>query len=573
MAAYLSYDIGQDQKLGVNYLEKRGDNPIDIWSLQALLQPTEDNYLELEYARGEKEDEEGSKSSDAYRIKSYGYYEEKGIYYWLENIYAQPDYPGYYKDLSFVSSGISFPISDNLRATVYGFQQRKNLALDTNLPAPFEKNYQLGLTYQPATGTMLSCEYREVYKRDCLPEPSFDYKEESLRLSIGRSFEKLSFNSLIEIGTIYDNLTSQISDLKRYGLSVIYHPTSEQRYSGYFQISDSYDPKSKYEHGMSIGLNSQFKIDDRASLNISLQTNKQDDSYIRNIADVSLEYQLPKDHNLLLSIRHTSSKNSNQDKETTALLEYTIPLEIPVSRKMSVGGIKGQVYDTEDNGRGIPNVILEVKGATAVTDKNGNFIFPSLKPGKYYLSLDKALIGLNRVTVQKTPMEVIVEGGKEIVVKLGVVRSASLSGKIMVYGLLNNDNFTNRDGSNGEHYVIGDSNNSNGFMNNKDQGQDDRREFIELYELANVLVELTNGSETQRCITDRNGRFRFEDLCPNKWILKVFDDNLPSHHYLKEDTFEFELKPGDKKDMLIEVLPKKRTIRIIEQGEIVLEDK
>jgi len=162
---------------------------------------------------------------------------------------------------------------------------------------------------------------------------------------------------------------------------------------------------------------------------------------------------------------------------------------------------------------------------------------------------------------------VVVKDGKEIEVKLGVVRSASLSGKIVVYGLLNNDNFTNEDANNGQCYVIGDGNKGNGNSNHSDE-----EELIELYGLANILVELTNGSETQRCITDRNGHFRFEDLCPNKWILKVFDHNLPSHHYLKEDTFEFELKPGDKKEMLIEVLPKKRTIRIIEQGEIILEE-
>lgn len=567
VAAYLSYNIGEDQKVGVNYLEKKGDNPLDIWSLQALLEPMEDTYLELEYARGEKEDEQGSKSSDAYRIKSYGRYEEYGIYYWLEGIYAQPDYPGYYKDLSFISSGVSFPIYDNLRATVYGFHQRKNLDLDTNLPAPFEKNYQLGLNYRPAPGTMLSCEYREGYKRDCLSEPSFDYKEESLRLSIGHSFEKLSFNSSIEIGKTYDNLTDQLSDLSRYGISAIWQPTSGQRYSGYFQIGDFYNYTDEYQRSMSIGLSGYFKIGDRTSLNVKFQTNEQYNSYIQDIADISLTHQLSNNHDLSLRIRHNSSGNSSQDEETTVMLEYIIPLGVPVSRKMSVGGIKGQVYDIEDNGRGIADVILKCKGATAVTDKNGEFIFPSLKPGRYYLGLDKASIGMDRVAVPKTTMEVVVEGGKEIEVKLGVVRSASLSGKIMVYRPLNNNNFANGDANNGECYVIGDGNNDNGNSNHSG-----KEELIESYGLANIIVELTNGLETQRRITDKKGHFGFEELRPGKQTLKVYTDNLPRYHYLKEDTFEFELKPGDKKEILIKVLLKRRPIRIIEEGEILLEE-
>jgi len=570
-SAHLGYDMGQNQRLGVNYLEKREDNPLDIWSLQALLQPMEDTYLDLEYARGEKEDEQGGKFSDAYRIKSYGRYEEDGIYYWLENIRAQPDYPGYYKDLSFVSSGMSFPISDNLRATVYSFHRRKNLALDPSRPAPYEKHSRVGLNYRPAAGTVLSCEYRKAYHSDCLPEPGFDYQEESLRTSVWRSFEKLSFNGSIEIGKTRDNLSGQLADLRRYGVSAISWPTSGQCYSGYFQIGDFYNSTDEYQRRTTIGLNGYFKISDRTFLSTSLQTNEQYNSYIRDIVNVSLRHQLSNHGNLALHIRHTSCRNLSQDKETTAMLEYIVPLEIPISRKASLGMIRGRVYEIESEGQGIANAILRVNGATAVTDKNGNFAFPSLKPGRYYLRLDKASIGLDRVTMQKTPMEVIAEGGKETIVKLGVIRSASLSGKVMVYRPLNNNNFANGDIDNGECYVIGDGNNSNNSINNGNLSQDDGGKLVESYGLANMLVELTNGSETQRRVTDGKGCFKFEEVRPGKWTLKVYSDNLLGYHYLKEDVFEFELKPGDKKEMLIKVLPKRRPIRIIEEGEISLE--
>lgn len=162
---------------------------------------------------------------------------------------------------------------------------------------------------------------------------------------------------------------------------------------------------------------------------------------------------------------------------------------------------------------------------------------------------------------------VVVKGGKEIEVKLGVVRSASLSGKIMVYRPLNNNNFAKGDANNGECYVIGDGNNSNGNSNHSG-----KEELIESYGLASILVELTNGLEKQRRITDKKGYFGFEELCLGKWTLQVYTDNLPRYHYLKEDTFEFELKLGDKKEILIKVLLKRRPIRIIEEGEILLEE-
>jgi hypothetical protein len=87
------------------------------------------------------------------------------------------------------------------------------------------------------------------------------------------------------------------------------------------------------------------------------------------------------------------------------------------------------------------------------------------------------------------------------------------------------------------------------------------------------LVELTSASEIKRCVTDRKGRFRFEELRPGKWTVRMRRDNLPEYHYFEKDTFEFQLKPGEEKEILVKAVPKKRSIRIIEQGGILLEEK
>ena len=76
-------------------------------------------------------------------------------------------------------------------------------------------------------------------------------------------------------------------------------------------------------------------------------------------------------------------------------------------------------------------------------------------------------------------------------------------------------------------------------------------------------------SETLRRLTDRRGRFIFEDVRPGKWTLKVYEAGLPEYHYLEQNTFTFELKPGGKEEVLVRVLPKVRRIEIIEEGEIL----
>jgi len=62
-------------------------------------------------------------------------------------------------------------------------------------------------------------------------------------------------------------------------------------------------------------------------------------------------------------------------------------------------------------------------------------------------------------------------------------------------------------------------------------------------------------------------------LRPDKWTLKIYSDNLPEYHYLEEDTFELELRPGQKEEISAKVLPRKRRIHIIAEPQTLLEEK
>jgi len=89
-----------------------------------------------------------------------------------------------------------------------------------------------------------------------------------------------------------------------------------------------------------------------------------------------------------------------------------------------------------------------------------------------------------------------------------------------------------------------------------------------LRRIGNTLVELYDEKETLRQVTDQNGWFSFEDLRPGKWILKVHADNLPDQYYLEKKELQVELKQGEKKEVEVRVLPRLRSIQIIEEGEI-----
>jgi hypothetical protein len=86
--------------------------------------------------------------------------------------------------------------------------------------------------------------------------------------------------------------------------------------------------------------------------------------------------------------------------------------------------------------------------------------------------------------------------------------------------------------------------------------------------LGNTLVEITQGEEVLRQLTDEKGRFSFEDIRPGKWKLKIYDYDLPLHHYLEQEEFQIELTSGEQKEITARVLPRLRPIQIIDEGQI-----
>jgi hypothetical protein len=560
--ASLDYLINQKEKIGLNYLRKQaGDTVSNITSLEALLKPFDNTDLELEYALGPG----GTAKDNAYLTRFYGY--NDWLRYYLKLTHAGPDYPGYYKDLDFISGGVSLPLIKRLNLNASFRQQKNNLDLNPLLySAPLEKHYELGFDYKLADNTTLSFDWLNQNREDQLENPQFDYRENTFRLGIGQSFKKLSLYTSAEVGKTNNNLDDTSSKTERYTASARFSPSGKQCYSGYLYYDKDSDFTGENRRSTTIGLNAQYQIANRTFLNFLVQTNDYEGSTQggRDNLEARLSHIFANNNRLSVVARHTRYENSNSENDTALMVQYTIPLGMPVCRKKSIGGVKGYLYDQETQNP-IAHAILRLNGSTAVTDKAGNFTFHSVRPGIYYLNVDTASIGMNRIPSQKTPIELAVQGGEKTSVDIPITLAARLSGRIMVYGYKNNyDKMppSQQLGDINELYVAANSSSSNTDA-----------KLIEDHGLANTIVELKSSSEIKRTVTDNQGYFEFEELRPGKWIVKIYSDNLPEYHYFEQDTFELELKPGQRKEISAKVLPKKRRIRVIAEPQTLLEEE
>jgi hypothetical protein len=170
-----------------------------------------------------------------------------------------------------------------------------------------------------------------------------------------------------------------------------------------------------------------------------------------------------------------------------------------------------------------------------------------------------------------------VTGGNTVEAGIALTDSGSLEGRILL-PLQNGNGNGNGNGKGHGHgthangssngYLVGDGKNGNG---NGHGHADNGNKSTSGSGSGNILVELAREGETRRTISDRHGRFLFEQLVPGEWTLKIYGHNLPKHHYLENGTRKVMVAPGERGQVTVQVLPRLREIRFIDKGRIQAE--
>lgn len=548
IGTYLSYRLTDWFGLRGNFLNKKKeadavhpDLTTNLYSLQTEMQWGKKLQLGLEYGLSDNERETRTQDH-AYRFDLKG--EVAGARYAFEKTYAGPRYFGYYHDADFVYSTVAFPIYQRMTGHLSYRGYRNNLDLDPAAgSATEERSYRAGITRPFSSGTTLSLDVEDFRKKDRLPASQFNFRETFVTLGIGQTFTKATLQAYVDRGRIDDDLAGNGNrELENYSIFASIFPTPIQKYGLYGRFGhDKYSDHP--ERTKSAGISAEWRLD-RLRLGLNYQVNNFDSDSRQRTSDLTstLDYALPDHHTFNFRNRWSIYQDGRPD-DLSFFLAYTIPFDMPVGRKKSVGVVTGNIYDVQRGGKPLPNVLVTAGGGSAITDHNGAFTFPALKPGTYYLTVENGSIGLDRVTSEKMPLAVEVKGGERARVKIGVTKAGRISGRLAFS--------SPKEKGGGDLALVGLAG---------ARGQEDTA-----LRLVNNLVEIARDEELIRQMTDTEGRFSFAGLRPGKWTVTVHKDNLPPYHYLEKERFAIELQEGEEKKVTIKVVPRVRKIQIVHQ--------
>ncbi len=525
--------------------------PLGLFSLQPHFNTGKSLDLDLEYAASTAA---SGTSAQAYRVQAQGQFFDD-VTYSLERVRAGNKFFGYYHGTESTQVALAFPIYGPLRGKASFNQDARDAYADSFIerPAPAaivtsasrQTAYRPGLLLRVSPRTDLSLEYQNIERHVVLQAGPQDSLEHSARLGIGHSRGKFSVQTFAEFGTVQKGAPGGHETVSRYSSFVSYRPTARQFYSVFGTVGSSSSTVDPTERSQTLGASAQWNISNRLSAGLNYARNQYDSrtARVQDTATGSVNYTMANRNIVAVQARWLKDSSTRQSS-LSMTVSYTIPVGLPVSKKKNTGVLRGRVCEVAgDASQPMSRVIVTANGITAVTDRHGQFVFPSLVPGVYQVNIAQRSLGVDRVTLEPVPLTIEIKKGGAVELAIGVVRSSRVRAKVTLFGFA-------------QRALTPDG---------RASGED---RFEPLGGFAAGLVELTNGKQVLRQVTDRDGEISFENLRPGKWTLRVYENNLPEHHVIETPAIEMELEPGQSREALVRILPKRRPIRFIDEGKI-----
>lgn len=526
-AVWVDVPIAGSFEAGVNFLHRADRILSDIITLEAAGTAFRNARVEAEVGRST-----GSEGPDvAYAIRLGGM--EPWLSYSLQSVNAGGDYGGYYRGVRFNSLSLAGRTDRDVRLELTAREERRTPEADTlRNRFPRSSFVQMGVGYT----NLLTLSYRITGSSDPVSASPVDRRQDVVELRSALTLGPAFLYASAELGVDRDRLSDVSGPTRRYVASMSIQPWPRQSYNLSVEADRSPDPVTQGPvERVSANLLASYFLFDRtqasASAFVSRQTGPNSQTYA--LLEASIDHVFPTNHRMRLHGRRSSITGTLP--EWSLLAEYQVPLAVPLGTDASSGLVRGRVV--ERGTRGVPGAVVLLGAFATVTDDLGRFAFNDLAPGTYTLDLERASVGIDRITTQPLPLEVAVRGGASTNVTLSVIRGATVSGSIRLFRAA----------------TSGDS--ASAAM-----------EEVTVSDAGLVSVELRNAAEVHRRVSDSRGRFTFSDVRPGRWSMKVFPLNLPADKAIDDPERDLDVSEGADLVLSLRAVPRRRTVRLIQQG-------
>jgi len=230
-----------------------------------------------------------------------------------------------------------------------------------------------------------------------------------------------------------------------------------------------------------------------------------------------LDQRLPWRHHIVVNYQRRSGNSEFLTNDEAYRVDYVIPIGIPLRSAIDSGRIIVRLRDGE-SGQARSGMLVQIKGQSRLTDRDGVVAFTGLKPGDYHVTVSPDSLGPGRTVVPSLPLKVSIKAGDRVDVNADVMRTGTITGAIQIF-------------QTAPAPAAGTG-------------------------MANVLIELKVNEEHRTAVTDGLGRFSFEDVPPGTWRIRVVRADIPPFYILEAAQVTVTVTPAGTRHVVLRVVPK-----------------
>lgn len=441
---------------------------------------------------------------------------------------ASPEYAGYFNNTSNININLQYQFSKQIHFIANYVQDAKNFQRDTLfLAAPYRKYLQYGIQYKYSkTGNIIFYGGSQRYEDRLMPK-EFDYNDRFFKLSVNQQIGIFQLNVEGQLGKTENYLTGVSGNSSFYTANI-----SFDKFKTSFNIYGSYALTSRYQlqnqQQFYFGARILNRFSDKTQFSLFYQNNYMPEDYYtdRNLFELLFQQQIFSKHEIGISARYNLQRGELGNKDFIFSLRYTLKMNIPTQKIAEYTTLSGNIKNL--GVKKVDGIRLIMGNHLSITDRNGNYLFKNVSPGDYVLEIDRSTTDINDIADQNVPASLVLID-KENIFNFALTSAAKIQGKIDYKEHENTLSFAQ--------------------LSTKKKKNE------------NVIVEVSNGSQTFRKIALLGDSFDFTYLRPGDWKVKVYRNGLDKRYKIPIDHFEFNLQSAETKNITINIIKQSSEIK------------
>lgn len=464
-------------------------------------------------------------------------YFKKRIRFYNNMVYAGKQFYGFYTNSRLFNSSLYYSITPKITIGGVVNYSRINPGLDSTVysQSPYFMSNVAELTLRPNAHNRIVLSYNQLHREDRAKTKRFDFKEDFVRysyfLTTNRFYLWLDGNygysqnllALPEVSgrclSLRNMMQMQVTLFRGLTLGPMLEHLRTNRYS----------PTNDLQDFVFYGGSLQLKVKKYFDLSVMYRNNYTIDELTekRMFFDVQAHLTLKHHH---LSLVGSQAYYPILGTQNTLYIgvKYSLNLRLPIAKSRNLGNIKGQI--TGANNVKKAGVLVQIGDQKFVSDRNGFFMFNSLVPNKYYITLVHSSMQAGDVALRPTPIEVDVQANSNYIVKIPLAKSGRILGKVLF-----------------------------------EKTAQIRNEYVD-HNPPDVLAKLYNDRESFTTKVNAQGVFSFKEVKPGSWNITLWIPGSRKNYVIENNSSSVEVKEESLHEVTFSIKAIERKIHFTENN-------